>query len=330
MSYRQLAGTGNAQFHNEWVITALRNLPLIPSPEKRTLLDVGAGMAPYRTAITGLGYAYRSHDFSAYVPSVKSPGLQNESWRYPSHDIICDIVDIPDDASSDAVLCTEVLEHVPDPVRAFQRMAALVKPSGYLVVTVPFLSLMHQAPFWFSSGLSPFWFEFWAEDTNLDIHELTVQGDYVDLMAQEVGRLLIFKPRVKGLNHVGSAVVKRLRKRLPSSVLQSGGGSIPSSSGSSGLHVTSPMSTEVDTGHAPCGRVRSGLRVSLGSRSRAPWWSRRRGLRSRPGGSGHRSRSARTRSRPSVQWFGPAAGVLSALAAACCYRRSAVDLPAAS
>ena len=221
--YRQITDVANAEFRNDWVVCTLRNLTPSLQVGSPTLLDVGAGASPYRTDAVSQGYVYRSHDFSAYVPSTGSLGLQNESWVYAAHDFVCDITEIPDEAASDVVLCTEVLEHVPDPVRAFQRMASLVKPAGHLIVTVPFMSLMHQSPFWFSSGLSPFWFEDWSERAELEIHELTVQGDYVDLMAQEVGRLLVFKPRVKGLNRLGSATVKRLRRRLPAPVLQSGG-----------------------------------------------------------------------------------------------------------
>jgi 2-polyprenyl-3-methyl-5-hydroxy-6-metoxy-1,4-benzoquinol methylase len=223
LAYRQIAGVGNAEFRNEWVFLTLTNLATPQHVGGPTLLDVGAGTSPYKTDAVGLGYAYRSHDFSEYVPDAASPGLQNQSWVYAAHDFTCDVTEIPDEAASDVVLCTEVLEHVPDPVRAFQRLASLVKPGGHLVVTVPFLSLMHQSPFWFSSGLSPFWFEYWSERTELEIHELTVQGDYVDLMAQEVGRMLVFKPRIYGLNRVGSATVKKLRKRLPTSILESGG-----------------------------------------------------------------------------------------------------------
>jgi SAM-dependent methyltransferase len=132
-------------------------------------------------------------------------------------------LEIPPDAVADVILCTEVLEHVPDPVRAFQHMASLLKPGGYLLVSVPFLSLMHQAPFWFSSGLSPFWFQHWSSESKIDIVDLTVQGDYSDLMAQEVGRLLTFSPRIKGLNRLGSKVAKIAGKRLPQDIRNSGG-----------------------------------------------------------------------------------------------------------
>ena len=92
-----------------------------------------------------------------------------------------------------------------------------------MIVSVPMISLMHQAPYWFQSGLSPFWFEHWAGSNGLASESLSVYGDYADLMSQEVGRLLIFKPRIKGLSRIGAATVKRMRSLLPHAVLNSGG-----------------------------------------------------------------------------------------------------------
>jgi len=220
MAYKQVAGTSNEAFRDEWVTSSLSRLRALH--EAPSLLDVGAGSSPYRAKALELGFTYRSHDFSAYVPEQSAPGLQSVTWDYAPHQYVCDILDIPQEASADLVLCTEVLEHVPDPVRAFQKMAELVRPGGQLVVSVPFLSLMHQPPFWFQSGLSPFWFEYWAAKTNLVVDELTVQGDYADLMSQEVSRLLAFKPHIKGLSRVGGNLAKKLRGRLSADVLQSG------------------------------------------------------------------------------------------------------------
>lgn len=221
VQYRQITDTGNVEFRDAWVENTLKRCRReFADPH---LLDVGAGTSPYRAKALELNYLYRSHDFSAYVPNEESPGLQDDSWQYPAHDFICDITEIPSSATSDVIVCTEVLEHVPDPVRAFHRMAALVRPSGFLVVTVPFLSLMHQSPYWFQAGLSPFWFDYWAGPAGLRVDELIVQGDYSDLMAQEVGRMLRFRRRIPGLGSLGSAVAKRLRPLLPASVIQSGG-----------------------------------------------------------------------------------------------------------
>jgi SAM-dependent methyltransferase len=159
-----------------------------------SLLDVGAGLSPFKNFAEQTGWLYKSHDFSKYAPDTDMcQGLQSEAWPYPPHDFVCDILEIPGKEIADLVLCTEVFEHIPDPVRAFQKIVTLCKRNGIIVITVPFASLMHQAPYWFQSGLSPFWFEYWAEKYNIEILELTVFGDYYDVAYQEAKRIFGIK-----------------------------------------------------------------------------------------------------------------------------------------
>lgn len=48
--------------------------------------------------------------------------------------------------SFDVVLCTEVLEHLPEPQRAVDEMRRVLKPGGILVLTTRFLFPIHDAP----------------------------------------------------------------------------------------------------------------------------------------------------------------------------------------
>ena len=50
------------------------------------------------------------------------------------------------DASFDVVLCTEVLEHLPEPQRAIDEMFRVLVPGGELVLTTRFLFPIHDAP----------------------------------------------------------------------------------------------------------------------------------------------------------------------------------------
>jgi len=221
MAYLQTSRHSNAFYHDEWVKNRIKKYA--NSLLSRTTLDVGAGLSPYKQFFLALGFDYFSQDFDSYRPSEKkNPGLQNLEWSYPKHDFVCDVLDIPDTSKYDFVICTEVFEHVPDPVALIEKLSALTKSGGYILITVPFLSLMHQSPYWFSSGISPFWFKHWAEKFNLEICELEVSGDYIDLMAQEIARLLSFKRPIWGITRL-SKLVKFLRPLLPSEVLESGG-----------------------------------------------------------------------------------------------------------
>lgn len=221
--YKQLINTGNDEFRNYWVTSTLRNKK--STSDKPTLLDVGAGLSPYKDFAIDLGFQYSSHDFGGYKPeeSNQIQGLHSPSWTYPKHDYKCDILDIPDSVHADFVLCTEVLEHVPDPIRVFDKLSRVVNHDGFLIFTVPFSSLMHQAPYWFQSGLSPFWFEYWAKEFRIEIIELTVYGDYIDQMSQEMGRLFPFLRYVPWATKATSWFAKKYRPMLSDEVLSSGG-----------------------------------------------------------------------------------------------------------
>ncbi|HEY3886564.1 MAG TPA: methyltransferase domain-containing protein [Vicinamibacterales bacterium] len=50
------------------------------------------------------------------------------------------------ETSVDMVLCTEVLEHLPDPQRAIDEMFRVLRPGGTLLLTTRFLFPIHDAP----------------------------------------------------------------------------------------------------------------------------------------------------------------------------------------
>ena len=51
------------------------------------------------------------------------------------------------DASFDAALCTEVLEHVRHPDNVVAELARVLVPGGHLCLTVPFVWPLHEEPF---------------------------------------------------------------------------------------------------------------------------------------------------------------------------------------
>ncbi len=155
----------------------------------KTVLDVGAGLSPHRQLLESHGLAYTSHDFSLYDEGNDEPGYVTRGWEYPKHDIICDVLEIPETKKFDLVVCTEVLEHVPDPKETLGKLSRLLAPHGQVFVSVPAMSFVHQAPFYFHSGLSCYWFEYWAREFNFETVRLISVGDYSDFMAQEIHRI---------------------------------------------------------------------------------------------------------------------------------------------
>lgn len=185
-------GTDNHDKRKAWVEMQLKQLP-----NGCRLLDAGAGTQYFRQYCEHLNYL--AQDFAAYVPDQDEQGLQNSTWDYGKLDIISDITSIPEpDASFDAVLCSEVMEHLPAPNDAVKEFARLLKPGGILIITAPFCSLTHQAPYFFSTGFSQFYYNRLLEDNGFDNIELEANGSFFEYMAQESRRLKSMSKRYNG------------------------------------------------------------------------------------------------------------------------------------
>jgi len=152
-----------------------------------SLLDVGAGECPYRPSCEHLTYV--SQDINLYDGEGNSKGLQTGTWSFDQIDIRCDLLEIPEDRTFDTLLCTEVLEHVPDPVRCLEKMTRLMNPvGGTLILTAPFASLTHFAPYHYSTGFSEYFYRYHLERLGLQIQHLSFNGGFFDYMVQELGR----------------------------------------------------------------------------------------------------------------------------------------------
>jgi len=177
------AGSTNSTARDEWVQAQLSKVPA-----GWRILDAGSGEQRYRPFCLHLNYVSQDHE--AYDGKGDGIGGHVPSWTYGKTDHVCDIISIPEpDKSFDVVLCTEVLEHVPDPVLAIEELARLVRPGGILIVTVPFCSFTHFAPYHFSTGLSRYWYEEHLGRLGFGEVVCEASGNYFEYVAQEIRRL---------------------------------------------------------------------------------------------------------------------------------------------
>ena len=96
------------------------------------LLDVGCGRKPYKDTYFSNAISYTGVD---YVTATSQP------------DIVGSALDLPVPAQSfDTVVSTELLEHVPEPLRALREMYRVLKPGGHLILSAPMYWPRHEIP----------------------------------------------------------------------------------------------------------------------------------------------------------------------------------------
>jgi ubiquinone/menaquinone biosynthesis C-methylase UbiE len=176
-------GTLNEATRVNWLEKTLKKIP----PGCR-ILDAGAGEQQFKKFCSHLIYV--SQDFANYKPNELPVGLQMEKWDYGKLDIISDIASIPEpDASFDAIMCTEVFEHIINPRDAIKEFSRLLKKDGLLIITAPFCSLTHFAPYHFYTGFNKFFYEHELKLNRFEILEISPNGNFFEYVAQEIRRL---------------------------------------------------------------------------------------------------------------------------------------------
>lgn len=175
-------GTTNGAVREEWIKNTLLKIP-----QGAKLLDAGAGECTYKPYCEHLTYI--SQDFGQY-DGKGEVGLQTGVWDNSKLDIVSDITEIPlPDHSVDAIMCTEVFEHIPDPIAAMKEFKRLVRPGGNLLITSPFCSLTHFAPYHFYTGFNRYFYEKHLADNDFEIIELQTNGNYFEYIGQEIHRI---------------------------------------------------------------------------------------------------------------------------------------------
>jgi ubiquinone/menaquinone biosynthesis C-methylase UbiE len=138
-------------------------------PRGARVLDVGAGSAPYRALFSHC--EYKTQDFVG----LKSDQLRNGG--YGQIDIICDAKEIPvENESFDVVLCTEVLEHHPEPIALIFEFARILRNGGVALLTAPLGSGIHQEPYHFYGGYTPYWYRHFLSEAGFN--DIIIKENY--------------------------------------------------------------------------------------------------------------------------------------------------------
>ena len=134
---RNEAIRANPIINYEQELRAHTVLALLAVKPGERVLDIGCGNARDIVRIAELGGEVVGVDISAGMVTAARQELE----RMGKNGIVLQVgdatrLDFPD-ASFDKVLCSEVIEHIPDAPRALEEIRRILKPGGSLVLSTP-------------------------------------------------------------------------------------------------------------------------------------------------------------------------------------------------
>jgi SAM-dependent methyltransferase len=159
--------------------------------EGAVILDVGAGRGDFAELFQGRNY------------------LALDVYPYPEVDIACDLTQSNPfrEASFDAILLMNVLEHVYDTHALLEALAAALRPGGALICAIPFLVKMHQEPVDYVR-YTHYALERLGPQHGLKLELLEGFYDPISLLGEGMGNLKwSVLPEVNGLRHYAGRIL---------------------------------------------------------------------------------------------------------------------------
>jgi SAM-dependent methyltransferase len=134
------------------------------------LLDLGAGTAPYAPL-----YAPR-------FARCLTADVDHSPHDVGGVDVLADAASLPfADGEFDCVVCTEVLEHCPDPDAVLREIRRVLRPGGSAYLTTPFFQGLHELPHDYFRFTPP-GLERLAERAGLRCASVVPRGDQLAVM----------------------------------------------------------------------------------------------------------------------------------------------------
>lgn len=152
----------------------------IPRWVSGDLADLGCGKAPL------LG-AYREYCSTIYLAD----------WANSLHDnpILDHIVDLNEPLSMiesnslDTIILSDVLEHIRQPTALMDEISRVLRPGGRLIMNVPFLYWIHEAPHDYYRYTN-FALRHFAENSGLEVVHLVALGGWLEIVSDLWSKLL--------------------------------------------------------------------------------------------------------------------------------------------
>lgn len=152
---------------------------------RAVILDVGTGQGEFTDLFEGHNY------------------LALDVYPYPEVDIVCDLtlVNPFKPESFEAILLLNVLEHIYDTRAMLSTLSSLLKPGGILILAIPFMVKIHQAPIDFVR-YTHFALEALGKEHGLWVEQMEGFYDPISLLGEGIGNLKYsVLPGLSGFRH---------------------------------------------------------------------------------------------------------------------------------
>lgn len=147
------------------------------------LLDLGCGNVP-------LYEAYRNS-----IDDVICADWSNTFHKNQYLDCECDLTQaLPfQDGEFDTLICSDVLEHLPNPELLWSEMNRILKKGGKVLISVPFFYWIHEAPYDYHRYTN-FALEHFAKQSGFEVLLLESMGGWPEVAADGLAKFLHFRP----------------------------------------------------------------------------------------------------------------------------------------
>jgi SAM-dependent methyltransferase len=152
-------------------------VPVISQYARGKLIDIGCGDMPYKNFLLKKVKEYDSIDIERRVKDVKFIGdIHN--------------MNVLMDKTYDTAICLEVLEHIKDPFKALKEIHRILKKDGYLIISVPHLSRLHEEPHDYFR-YTKYGLQYSIEDAGFKILSITPNGGLFCFLGHQFSTIVL-------------------------------------------------------------------------------------------------------------------------------------------
>jgi 2-polyprenyl-3-methyl-5-hydroxy-6-metoxy-1,4-benzoquinol methylase len=183
--YGEISNRGLAHYYRNRSATAIKLIADV-LPIGSSILDVAAAQGNFTLLLAERGYRVTWNDLRSELESYVRLKHEKGSVTFaPGNVFDADFKD-----RYDAVLVSEIIEHVAHPDEFLRRISTIVKPGGYVVMTTPNGAYLRNKLPRFSACADPSAFESVQFQPDSDGHIFLLWPDEIEKLARDAGLIL--------------------------------------------------------------------------------------------------------------------------------------------